>query len=376
MIDKGKAIQLKFVSIVSKGQGQGIHGWDKFADIVQKASEIISDVESMSEELTNRISDLELPFPDKLTIPKHTVRILGKNVTFKKLNIPVPKGDRKFPRVSEFYTQFLEPGDRILDKMLELVTEIDDSQPVIMSFNKPISDLPENSDDFPNANYLYNQITRDSYGDAQHRSSINMIAAYTGAIRDLIDDFKGQVVITGAGGNVSLFTSMISILNGCLSAYKELLSNIDGDTGGAEVTASYERLGYIHLQVDSVNDKVETLTNKIDNFRDSHSSWEQLSIRTKIEENLAGHGDHPHPIAIFQLPQQFGGYLEIARNIVFEIIIKMVQAGQDIYNAENLYDQGNVKYNQGEYKQAYYYYSKAHGELTKVVIDEVGSVVQ
>ena len=88
-------------------------------------------------------------------------------------------------------------------------------------------------------------------------------------------------------------------------------------------------------------------------------------MRTRIEINLAGHGDHPHPIAIFQLPAQYGGYLELARDIVQETINEMIAAGENVHQAQQFWDRGNTEFSSGHYKKAYDLYSQSYNESTK-----------
>ena len=351
MVNKTKAIRLKFVSIVSKGQG--IQGWDKFADVVEQAGMTITNVENKIDSLTNRLGGLKLPFPDKLRIPGYSITILGNQWNFPDLEARFPTFNRNFPHVSQFFSQFLEPGDGLLDKTLQIVTEIDDSMTIVTDFPSLNYLSPESSDFFPVANYLDGEGVRNSIlAKARFNRWIVIISSICDGYREAVSNILGQVIVYAAGGNLKSAAAIVDVLITCLNVFKELIGDIGSDITASEVTASYDRLEYIHFQVD-------TLKNE---FND----WKSLSIRTRIEINLSGHGDHPHPIAIFQLPVQYGGYLELARDIVVETINNMIAAGQNVFNAQNFLDKGNVKFAAGNYKKAYYYYSKAYGEATMV----------
>jgi len=126
----------------------------------------------------------------------------------------------------------------------------------------------------------------------------------------------------------------------------------------AENKASYLRAGHIHQDLDLANAQLE-------DHRIVFSEWRTLSIRTRIEINLAGHEDHPHPLAMFQLPKQLGGYLELAQEIVQITIANMMAAGQNVYKAEKYLNRGNDEFLAGNYKNAYRFYGKSYHEATK-----------
>jgi TPR repeat protein len=71
-------------------------------------------------------------------------------------------------------------------------------------------------------------------------------------------------------------------------------------------------------------------------------------------------------MAVFQLPELYGGYLEKVKIVVKGTIYKMRAANQYVYNAEENYELGNAEFGNGNYKLAYYYYSKAYSEATFV----------
>lgn len=136
------------------------------------------------------------------------------------------------------------------------------------------------------------------------------------------------------------------------------IQHISSSSTGAEVTANYLRLDHIHTDVDIVQDSLDS---HIADFQ----VWKEFSLRTRIEINLSGHGSHPHSIAIFQLPEIFGGYLELVREIVEITITMMKDAGQDIHNANEKLIKGDEKFAAGEYKKAYKEYGKSYREATK-----------
>jgi hypothetical protein len=144
------------------------------------------------------------------------------------------------------------------------------------------------------------------------------------------------------------------------------------DEGGAQIEANFNRLGYIHGQLTGVDDGIDTIDAKLDRHMEDlnqhvmdFNEWKVFSLRTRIEINLAGHGKHPHEIAMFQLPEQFGGHLELAREVVEETLVNMMAAGESINNAEKKLAQGDLRYAAGEYKRAYVGYGEAYRAATK-----------
>jgi hypothetical protein len=83
---------------------------------------------------------------------------------------------------------------------------------------------------------------------------------------------------------------------------------------------------------------------------------QRLVIRTQIEANLAG----GLTVALYQLPDSQGGYLEIVRDIVTEDIQKLQAVGQRVGNALHFLDLGNTAFSQGSYKLAYKNYLHAY----------------
>jgi hypothetical protein len=370
LIDKGKAIRMKLTSIASRGQG--INGWDKFSNAVDRVNETISNVESKVESLTTRMSELQLPFPNNLGIPGHQVRILGRSASFPGLTAPFPTFNRLFPRVNEFLQKVLDPADNALDKALALVTEIDDSMAAATIFAPTGGYSPMNSV-FPTANYLDGANVRNGwFGKAGSQRFVKAANEVVAGLADAVNKVFDQEVVFAAGGNLATAGAIVEVIKGAMATFKEIVDDIGGDGTSSEVTASYHRLEFIHNQVDTLDEKVDVLDGKVtvvdgkvtvltSEFRD----YRTLSIRTRIEINLSGHGDHPSPIAIFMLPAQFGGYLEVARDIVQSTIANMIAAGQNVYQATMWLTRGNSEFAAGRYKKAYEFYTNSYAEATK-----------
>lgn len=159
----------------------------------------------------------------------------------------------------------------------------------------------------------------------------------------------------------------------------ETLDQKYNDFTGEEVYASYLRLGHLHTDLvdvaDSVNimsvsqvlmaAEIDLIRSGLDQVRAEFEAWTILALRTKVEQNLARHGQQVHPLAIFVLPAAFGGHLEVAREIVAETISNMMAAGQRVYFAEEQLTKGDDELAVGNYKKAYDYFGAAYLSATK-----------
>ncbi len=152
----------------------------------------------------------------------------------------------------------------------------------------------------------------------------------------------------------------------------ETLDQKYNDHTGEEVYASYHRLGHLYDSTTVIGVRqllmaaeIDLIRSGLDQNRADFETWTTLALRTKIEQNLANHGSQVHPLAIFVLPAQFGGHLELAREIVAESVSKMMAAGQRVYFAEEQLAKGDEEFAAGNYKKAYDYFGAAYLSATK-----------
>ena len=353
LVNKARDIRLVFVDIVSLGQG--LPHWDKVSEAVNDAETRFNEVEQRIDSLTSRFDGIELPFPDRITIPSHNVRILGRNVYFRGLNINVPKNNRKFSELGVLFANYLDPAaslmDKIYDKAVELRNLFADAA------QSPINEnlITVTGDTFPEADYYYTDVQRARWGDPDRSflASTALIVIYTYC--DMLHDALGQDVVVGGGGNVAIAQTIFDAIKGIVAIISLPITDLGNNSTSAEVTASYERLGWVHKQIDTV---LVEINNKKD-----------FTLQQKIEENLVINSESQQPLAEYQLPSRLGGQLEKVKEVVNDVIQRMTLAGENTYQASEFYELGNQKYTAGKYKQAYYYYSKAYAEATFVELD-------
>ncbi len=126
----------------------------------------------------------------------------------------------------------------------------------------------------------------------------------------------------------------------------------------ADVATVTSELGIVEGKVDDLGTAVEerlTLT----------EAMFSLEMRLDIEENLlTGAVD---PVASFQFPEAFAGFLEIVAGIVEDTIVMNLAAGQEIGTAESFLARGHALYDEGAFEKAYLDYRRAYREAVRVV---------
>ena len=203
-------------------------------------------------------------------------------------------------------------------------------------------------DSFPNAQYGCLRECRMPF--ELTRIWVNLVALGR-LVENTVDKGAKQTIVAVGGGNVSLITAPISVVVAFARLVADNVQACDDNIQGSEIAASYLRLAALrgdHIYSDSV-----------------FNEYMIFDLRTRIEINLGGHGNHPHPIAVFQLPAIHGGFLELAGAITKETILNMILAGESIGNAENFYQKAEQEYGAGNYKVAYANYGHAYRAATR-----------
>jgi hypothetical protein len=107
-----------------------------------------------------------------------------------------------------------------------------------------------------------------------------------------------------------------------------------------------------------VNTKLDSANTKLDNLAITVSDQGALNLRIHIEDDLADPGNHP--LALFEVPEANGGYLDLVRSIVADTIAKMQATGQGVGNAQSFVAAGDAAVAAHDYKTAYADYGKAY----------------
>ena len=120
---------------------------------------------------------------------------------------------------------------------------------------------------------------------------------------------------------------------------------------------SYHALPTIQTTVSQINTKVNTISTTI-------NANAALDLRLRIESDLSD-SLTSSPIALFELPASQGGYIELARSIVAELITKMQATVQPISFAATHLSRGDALLIAKKYKLAYQEFASAYRDLSR-----------
>jgi hypothetical protein len=370
ILNQTEEIRVVFQRIAVRASNEGAPGWDRIITYANIADQTINLVRNKIDGLANRLNLNEMPFPSGIHITRFPIDVLPQGIWNKKWTLRFPDIDAPIPNFpptvsgsAQFLESFIDLVEQPLADALQAANDLDNEMATALAAAKANSNYSfsvSNSGSFPNADYFYGENIRNWLGAPGVVLLVNELSALLDGNEKAYDGLAKQTItLVGEGGNLAVILKPIfAIAPTFINMMKELIAHVDSDIEGAENSASYDREAHIHSDIELIDARLE-------DHRIVFEEWRTLSIRTRIEINLAGHGDHPHPIAIFQLPEQFGGYLELAQEIVQNTIDNMVAAGQNVHKAVMYNSRGNDKFAAGDYKKAYHYYGKSYREATK-----------
>jgi hypothetical protein len=176
---------------------------------------------------------------------------------------------------------------------------------------------------------------------------------------DMRDDAEtGDFRATVEADLVSIIDSLVSLgsdagaLESSVDAYgaatSGALAGLDSDVDGARNTAAQIAVQLTDLQNVLVDDV---------------AGVEEDAVRSRIEANLVRTGDDR--ISTFQLPDAFGGLLEIVRQIVLDTIQDALDAGFDVTEAQAEFDRADAAVSTSDYKTAYERFRTAYRRATR-----------
>jgi hypothetical protein len=114
----------------------------------------------------------------------------------------------------------------------------------------------------------------------------------------------------------------------------------------------------VNTKLDSITTSVTNANTKLDNLTVTVNNNGALDLRLKIEEDLSQPG--LHPIALFEIPASAGGYLNLARTIVADIIAKMQSVGESVGTAPSFLAAADTSITAHDYRGAYQNLGKAY----------------
>jgi hypothetical protein len=106
-----------------------------------------------------------------------------------------------------------------------------------------------------------------------------------------------------------------------------------------------------------IDNRSNAIDSSLEDTAAALAAFRDENLRHLIEMNLA---NASKPIASFQLPGKFGGYLELVDTIVRETIDGKLDSGQSIAQAEREYQNGRNAFDLNDYKDAYAWYRSSY----------------
>lgn len=317
-------------------------------------------------ELSERLGSNTMPFPSTVRIPGHTSELKALHYLIgnlpelwpldtPRLDATLPNFPQPFPELAPILTRWLDLAEQPLNFALAAAEDLRNTlqtQLAVVNATPPAA-TAATSTGFPEADYLYPERVRRWLGHPVVVIGSNLLAAHFEGFQTMMVDLGDQDLdIAGEGGNLSIPVRFVpTALNRATKLINTLINNVASDQLRAENATSYAREAHIHQD--------------LENHSDEFTKWREADLRRMIAINLAGHSNHPQPLGEFQLPARFGGYLELARDIVAETIAKMTAAGQETFNAAFWLSRGNADVAAGEYKRGYDSYRKAYLDATR-----------
>ncbi len=122
-------------------------------------------------------------------------------------------------------------------------------------------------------------------------------------------------------------------------------SLVEGLDGLTEAVSSV-----VTSRSDAIDGSVAENLEALEQFREQN-------MRLHIEKNL---GDTSGPIGLFQLPAEYGGFLELVDVIVREQIERKLDADVAIRQAQNQYNRARASFERMNFKDAYQWYRAAY----------------
>jgi hypothetical protein len=180
----------------------------------------------------------------------------------------------------------------------------------------------------------------------------------TRATQVSVDTFTSSFNAFNASFNSFLasFNSLSSLINTRLDVVVSTRASQSSlNTFHSEFTAN---AAVVNTKLDGITSSLASVHNKIDSLTITVGDQGKLALRMQIEADLSDPGNHP--VALFGVPASAGGYLNVTREIVVDIIAKMQATGQGVGNAAAFLAQGDAAAAAGDYKGAYTEYGKAY----------------
>jgi hypothetical protein len=203
----------------------------------------------------------------------------------------------------------------------------------------------------------------------------NVVAAQTQSawLNSIVIDTDLANLGTNMNNQFTTLTNYLTSINTALTTHDTAVGtnvgaqinalNLDIDNRSANtdvdiknsVTASTTSLTTL---INTTNGAFGTRANQIDS---EISTFQSGDLRLFIEHSLSS----GNPVGIFELPSTQGGYLELVRTIVGDVVTRLLSAGTTLTTATKYLGTGDTAYKSGQWKTAYQSYQSAYTTAVK-----------
>jgi prefoldin subunit 5 len=165
--------------------------------------------------------------------------------------------------------------------------------------------------------------------------------------------------ISNVQGTVNAVDTQADTLTTAATNLNTTLNDIN-----TRVTEVQSDLQTLQTNVAVLENTEVTVLNKANLEITNLSALQTTQVRMEIEANLSRPAFTSGAVALYQLPNAFGGMLETVQAIVTDVINKQTAVGHGSPNAAPDLSAANAAFAAGHYKLAYQLYSKAYLDVT------------
>jgi hypothetical protein len=119
----------------------------------------------------------------------------------------------------------------------------------------------------------------------------------------------------------------------------------------------------VEAKLDLLHANVAQEARNESDFQAAVAAFDQIILRLSVEDNLLG--SNGSPASLYQLPEAFGGNLNLVRSIVEKTIAAMLATGQTTYNAQTELGRGTALVSVGDFAGAYKQFRKAYSDAVR-----------
>jgi hypothetical protein len=237
----------------------------------------------------------------------------------------------------------------VIADVLDLIAEALERTKEVLTFCDPVVNAAETEATWQNSVVIDTDLATHDANVAKHL--------------DLIDQHLTLIDTAISGQNISIDADVDNRIVAVDTDLTSRIVNTDADLNNHVTGIDTD----LNTHLNSVDTDLITRATQLDTEVGMQSSdftlsvprpvgLRELALRLKIEQALTT----GQMIGLFELPQAKGGYLDLVRSTVVDVINKMLSAGLSVGTASKSLTTGDSNVATGQYKTAYKYYASAY----------------